>query len=232
MTLADLGKQLKQVHPEYRDVPDASLGKALQAKFSGFYGHVTDEPELDANTVPEAPRTIAIQMAQLANGLRRVVFVARGSKTKIDPADYGVRRITLPSGSYFYDPSAIKPQEIIKAVMTDELADILGSSDKGYGTSSKQQLQGEPQAVVARNATGETAHFALADEESIPEAVDVAEELRPEGGSVSVEPPEVEISHRAGQFEDPPPLPPLVKGLKKPKAGDKWAKPKGPVKVP
>jgi hypothetical protein len=231
-----LGRQLKQIHSEYRDVPDAKLGAALKAKFPEFYGHATDEPDiiggkqgenreriggsrsdLDSATVPETGGTIRLQMQQLAEGLRRVVFIARGSKTKVNPADYGIRKLTLPSGTYLYDPHTIKPQEIMQAVMNDGLADILGSATKGYGAPSKQDLQGQPQAVVARDGTGETSNSALTDQEHMPEAVEAAEELTPAGGSISVEDPSVEIEHR----------------LKKKPRGDRWPKaPQTPVKLP
>lgn len=216
MTTAELGRQLKQVHPEYRDVPDAKLGAALKAKFPGFYDHATDD--LDSSSTPETPRTLAIQLEQLQDGARRVVFVARGSKDKINAADYGMKRITLPPGDFIYDPKAIKPREIIAAVNNHELADILGSATKGYGAPDKTELQGDPMAVVARDADGETANSALTDPEHLEQTIEAAGDVTPQGGAISVEPPHVELEHRTS--------------LGKKRRGHKWPKPNNPVKLP
>lgn len=205
MTHSELGRQLKRVHPQYKNVDDGELGRALIHKFPGFY---PDQPDdLDSGTMPETPRTLAIQIEQLQHGLRRVVFIARGSKTRITPPR-GLKRLTLPSGEFIYDPRAIKPQEIMQAVQEHRLNEILGSVEHGYGAPPKESLQGEPVAVVARDPEGETAHSALTDEAHIPQAAQVAEELKPAGGSVSVEPPQVEVEHR----------------MKHP-AGKRWPKP-------
>lgn len=217
MTIAQLGKQTKAIYPDYADIPDAELGRMIKAKFPGVYGHVAED--MDKGTVPETPKTLALQLGQLADGLRRVVFIARGSKVKVNPADYGARKLILPPGEFIYDPKAIKPKEIIAAVENHELADILGAADGGYGTVDKSQLDGPVQAVVARDADGETANSALTDEAHTDSAIAAAQQLTPAGGSVSVEPPQTEISHR---LESVPP---------KKRRGDRWAKP-GPITIP
>lgn len=216
MTAAELGKQLKRVHPAYADIPDAKLGAALQAKYPGYY-RTDDAGGLDDDTVPEKPRTLAIQLEQLQQGLRRVVFIAKGSKTKINAADYGMRRLTLPSGDYIYDQQAIKPQEIIAAVKNHELNEILGTVENGYGAPPKEDIQGEPIAVVSRDTDGETAHSALTDEQHIPETAEAAQTLTPPGGNLSIEPPHVEIEHRLQDYRP---------------RGKRWPKPNVPVKVP
>ena len=227
-TVSDLGRQLKLVHPEYKNVPDAELGRRLKAKHPGFYDHATEELEsppqktdqngsqlskMDGNTVPETPKTLQIQIDQLQQGLRRVVFIARGAKTRIAPPD-GMRKLTLPSGEYIYDPAHIKPQEILAAIQDHSLNEILGTADSGYGTPAKQDLQEPTTAVVARDADGETSHSALTDEAHAPEAAAAAEELKPEDGSVTFEPPHIELEHRQ-----------TVAPKKKIKAGQRWPKP-------
>jgi hypothetical protein len=121
-----------------------------------------------------------------------------------------MKRLTLPSGDYIYNPRLIKPQEITAAVRNHELSEILGTVDAGYGAPPKEEIQGEPQAVVARDESGETANSALTDQQHLPETVAAAQKLTPPGGSVSVEPPEVELQHRLTAT--------------RPKAGDRWPK--------
>lgn len=214
MTTADLGRQLKAIHhPHYADVPNHQLGLALKSKYPGIYDHIPDG-NLDDNTTPETPKTLQIQLDQLAQGLRRVVMVARGSKLKIDPKEYGARKVLLPPGEFIYDPSAINANEIIAAVRDHTLEQILGTTDKGYGTPDKEDLQGEPMAVVARDQDGETAHSALTDKDHADTAIAAAHDLMPQGGQVTVEPPHLEITHRV-------------------RAGDKWPKkPTQKVKLP
>ena len=122
MTLADLGKQLKLIHPVYADVPDRELGMALQSKYPGFYQ--TDDSESEQPKQGENSRLLS-KMQDLQSGMRRVVFVARGTKDKVEAADYGIKRITLPSGSYFYDPKVIRPQEIMAAIRDHEIGELL-----------------------------------------------------------------------------------------------------------
>ncbi len=67
-------------------------------------------------------------------------------------------------------------------------------------------------AVVSRDTGGETVQGALTDQEHLPDTVDAAQDVTPDGGGISVESPEKEIEHRK-------------------KAG-RWPKPSGKVKLP
>lgn len=217
MTLADLGKHTKSLHPIYSHIPDAELGRLVQKRYPGFFDHAEDEtPDLDSATVPETPRTLAIQLQQLQDGIRRVVFIPRGAQANVNPADIGMKRLTLPSGNYIYNPALIKPQEIKDAIKNHELGEILGSADKGYGSVDKTELQGDPVAVVARDEDGETAHSALTDMDHIQEAIDAAGDVTPPHGNVSVEPPDIEIAHRELAQQEAKP--------KRPTAGRRWPK--------
>jgi hypothetical protein len=237
MTLSQLGKSTKSLHPgAYDSIPDTELGRAVARKFPDFYGHIQEPDEMDAgipsdsdldsNTVPETPRTLAIQLEQLASGLRRVVFIARGSKVRINPADYGARKLPLPAGEFIYDPKAIKPREIISAVANHELAEILGAAQGGYGAPSKDNLDLPVSAVVARDSDGETIHSALTDTRHIKNAVDAASRLTPADGTISSERPEIELAHRLdGISSQAEPLPD-----RRPKAGARWPKPAGSMR--
>lgn len=238
MTVAHLGQQVKRLHPQaYQSVSDHVVGRAMKSRFPGMYEDFADSvspsesgtsakdsrkiPErfpkdIDANTIPETPKTLSIQLDQLKQGIRRVVFIARGSKVHPNPADFGARKLTLPSGEYYYKPDMIRPQEIIKAVANHELNEILGSATEGYGAKSKDDLSGPISAVVSRDGQGNTVHSALADEASSKSAITVANELKPPGGSVSVEHPAKEIANR------------LMAARKN--RGARWPKPQTPKK--
>lgn len=199
MTVAHLGQQVKRLHPQaYQSVSDHVVGRAMKSRFPKVYDHFTDvlPKDMDTNTIPETPRTLSIQLDQLKQGIRRVVFIARGSKVHPNPADFGARKLTLPSGEYYYKQDMIRPQEIIKAVANHELNEILGSATEGYGAPSKQNLQGEPQAVMSKDGDGTVVQGALTDPEHEEQAIHAAQDVTPPGGSVSVEHPAKEIANR------------------------------------
>lgn len=209
MTVDHLGQAVKRLHPAYGHIPDHVLGRAMKRKFAGMYENFADvqTKNLDANTIPETPRTLAIQLDQLKQGIRRVVFIARGSKVHPNPADFGARKLTLPSGEYYYKPDMIRPQEIIKAVANHELNEILGSATEGYGAPNKERLHPPIAAVVAKSKNGDVAHSALTDIDHAGSAIKASEDLTPNGGSVGIENPIQEIKRRI-----------------KPKAGQRWPK--------
>jgi len=112
LTLKELGAQLKLIHPQYKSVPDRELGMTLQAKYPGFY-----------QTEPASK--LESKFDELESGMRRVVFVPRGTKDNPNAADYGMKKLTLPSGTYFYDPQVIRPQEIMAAIRDHDTEELL-----------------------------------------------------------------------------------------------------------
>lgn len=112
LTLKELGAQLKLIHPQYKSVPDRELGMTLQAKYPGFY-----------QTEPASK--LESKFDELESGMRRVVFVPRGTKDNPNAADYGMKKLTLPSGTYFYDPQVIRPQEIMAAIRDHNTEELL-----------------------------------------------------------------------------------------------------------
>jgi hypothetical protein len=124
MTTADLGKQFRALHhPNYSDVSDHNLGLALKSKYPGFYDHIPDSES--ENPKQGGNSRLLSKFSDLQSGMRRVVFVPRGTKDNPNAADYGMKRLTLPSGSYFYDPQVIRPQEIMAAIRDHNTEDLL-----------------------------------------------------------------------------------------------------------
>ena len=112
MTLAQLGAQLKLIHPQYKNDTDREIGKRLQAKYPGFYQ-------------TEPPSKLETKFDELQSGLRRVVFVPRGVKESPDAKEFGIKRLSLPSGQFFYDPQVIRPQEIMAAIRDHDTEELL-----------------------------------------------------------------------------------------------------------
>lgn len=197
MILADLGRQVKELHPgAYQTVDDATLGKAMQRRFPGLYDNFVDKPELNANTIPETPRTLQIQMEQLRDGLRQVVFVARGAKAAIKPELYGAKRHRAPSGDFYFNPKMVKISEIDAAIHNHTLNELLGATHAGYGAPPKEKLQGPVSAVVSRTPEGETIQGALTDAGHQDQTVESAKPVTPVGGSITVEHPAKELVRR------------------------------------
>lgn len=201
MTISELGRHTKTLHPSYAHVPDDVLGRALKSRFPGLYDHATDDAKpaaLDSATIPETPKTLLIQLGQLAAGQRRVVFVARGSKLKINPAQYGAQLHRSPAGDFYFNPKLIKRAEIVAALKDHRLNEILGDADLGYGAPPKQDLEPPVEAVVSRDQQGETVQGALTDPPHEQQSIAAANAITPEGGSVTVEDPATELTHRKG----------------------------------
>jgi hypothetical protein len=120
-----LGKQLKALHhPNYSDVSDYNLGFALKSKYPGFYDHIPDDSESEQPKQGENSRLLS-KLQDLQSGMRRVVFVPRGTKDKVNALDYGMKRLSLPSGTYFYAPQVIRPQEIMAAIRDHDTEELL-----------------------------------------------------------------------------------------------------------
>ena len=139
MTLADLGAQLKLIHPEYKNDPDRELGKRLQAKYPGFY---QTEPASKLET----------KFDDLQSGLRRVVFVPRGTKDNPNAKEFGMKKITLPSGSYFYDPQVIRPQEIMAAIRDHDTEELLAPVAIEEEEMEEAPPEPMPQGMELQNA--------------------------------------------------------------------------------
>jgi 2'-5' RNA ligase len=160
-------------------------------------------PSAALDTVPETPATIATQVEQLQGGLRRVVMLPKGTPLVKRPK--GMQSYQDEGGNtYFYNPTLTNFQQIDQAVQQNRLPELLGATQGGMGAPDKSQIAGPPEAVVAKDAQGETVQAALTDPGNLGPAIAQAQKVTPPGGAVDVEPPEAEIAHR---LEGEPPAP-------------------------
>ena len=148
-------------------------------------------------TVPEKPATMAIQVHQLEQGLRRVVYFPKGTPLMKRPKM--AKALETPEGMFFYDPKTITSGDILRAQEADRLNEILGAADGGMGPQSKDDVErsGDPAvAVVGKSAHGTVAQGTLATRAGIPLTVQQVSKVTPKGGKVSVESPAKTIADR------------------------------------
>jgi hypothetical protein len=204
MTHAELGAHIKALHPQaYGRHPDELVGRAVQKKFAPLYDDVkTSGKDPDSGTVPELPRTLRIQLTQLAEGKRKAVFIPKGSKVKVNPAQYKAVLHRTAAGDVFFNPKLTSHAKIDAAFKNHELNELLGDAQAGYGAPPKQDLQPPVSAVVSRAPDGTVAHGALTDPAHKGTALAVAQHLTPPGGHASVESPDAVVAER--QQPEPP----------------------------
>lgn len=150
-------------------------------------------------TLPEKPGTLLAQIKQLSTGKRRAVMIPRGTAMpiKFRAIPKHLRMIHVPRvGKFLFHPGKIGPKAIRHAVKHNGLTEILGATDGGMGAPDKSELQGQPEAVMAKDATGETVQGTLTDQGSMPETVEQTAKLVPEGGTLDITTPEDEIANR------------------------------------
>jgi hypothetical protein len=154
------------------------------------------------STVPETTSTTQAQIGQLASGDRRAVMFPKGTPLQKRPA--GMKSYQDADGNtYVYNPKLTSQPQIDAAISENRLPELLGATEGGMGAPDKTALAGKPVAVVGRTPEGVTTQATAADKASLPEAVRQTEKLTPPEGTVSVEPPQVEIAKRTEQASKP-----------------------------
>lgn len=163
-------------------------------KFSGKDGTVVEIPlqgDASSSPTPESPDALKHQVEQLENGERRVVMLPPGSAIPERPNN--INQLKTEQGIFFYDSDEISARDIKRAIKFDRLNEILGDKELGYGAPPKQELKGEPVAVVAEDKYGKDLQAVATDEESLPTTIAAAEQVAPK---VRVETPEQALKKR------------------------------------
>jgi len=148
-------------------------------------------------TIPEKPNTMALQVHQLEQGLRRVVYFPKGTPLMKRPKM--AKALETPDGMFFYDPAKITSGDILRAQEAGRLNEILGAADGGMGPQSKTDVErsGSPVvSVVGKSANGTVAQGTLVTRAGIPLTVQQVSKVTPKGGKVSVESPAKTIADR------------------------------------
>lgn len=159
------------------------------------------KPTAETPTVPETPDTIDAQMQQLQAGARKAVMVPAGTKMPSGIPDT-LKTIRVPRvGNFVFDPTELSPREIRRAAKFNRLPEILGAKDGGMGVPDKTELEPPVAAVVGKTPEGVTTQGALTDEANLPAAFEQTAKVTPTDGSVSIVPPEAEVSARLNDPE-------------------------------
>lgn len=146
----------------------------------------------ELETIPETPQTLGAQLEQLKKGERRVVMFPEGSQMP-DRAPAGLKSAySAGVGRFYFDPKAITPKQISKAIETNTLPDILGARFGGMGAPDKSRLQGNVFSVIARNDLGIITQETVTDQANLQRTIAQTQKL----GTVSVETAEETIARR------------------------------------
>lgn len=145
-------------------------------------------------TIPEDRETLRTQLAQLAEGKRRVVMFPR--KTQLMKRPEGMKSYTDEDGNtYIFNPSLTSQAKIDAAIEGNTLPDLLGATHGGMGVPDKSDLR-EAVNVVPKAKDGTAVQSAASDRKHLKRAIKQAKKVTPKGGKVAVEDPAKEIQRR------------------------------------
>lgn len=168
-------------------------------------------PTAAADTTPEHPATIDMQLQQLGQHIRKVVMMPRGTPA---PARYppGIAITSDSYGNvYAYDPGQIKKSAIHRAAKQNKLPEILGSTQLGMGTVDKAALPQNPPVVTAHAPDGTEVQATAASPEALPLTIAATRAVTPPGGRVSIgRAPQVLRGRMYQGVQQPEPLPDLA----------------------
>lgn len=139
-------------------------------------------------TMPESPRTIAIQMQQLGEGIRSTVMIPKGTQ----PPNYSALASNIaiasdPYGNqYLFRKDLIDRTRIESAAKTNKLNEVLGHAQLGLGAPDKSALPPNPHVVSVYAPDGTEVQSVATTPEHLPNTWTAMEALRPPGGYVSL----------------------------------------------
>jgi hypothetical protein len=185
-------------------------------------------PSASMPTVPETPETLGIQFQQLGNQQRRVVMIPKGTEgpgaetypdgTRVTHDEYGNVYVYWPWSPE--NPNGLKSSDIHKAVRENRLPEILGGATMGLGAKDKSNLPPNPPVVTVHSPEGAEVQSTATAPEDVASTVHAAQEVTPEGGTITVQSPEQALSERA-EGAAPPPTPPPPETLAAPEPIEK-----------
>lgn len=143
--------------------------------------------------IPETPETLAAQLAWLAEGKRAAVLLTLGSVLpELDPR-FDV--VNTPHGLIVFDPARVSTHDCLRHAREGTLGELLG-----YGTATKPEGVAT-ECVVIRGADGVEKQSVVVDEETKPDVLAAAHEVKDDGDTVQVEPAEQTITGRLNALQ-------------------------------
>jgi hypothetical protein len=186
--------------------PDFGVAKVVPKGFAkGGYitpPHYTSGGAVDdvGKTIPESPHTIALQRQMLVDGKKAAVLHTSGSSL---PPPEGMAAMHIPDGLLHYNPQMVSPQQIVHAVRSNRLNDVLGLGPYSKDDIFSRIQQGEqPLAVVIRDHGGHEALSSFGTHATADHQISAMKHQVPDGGSIGVEPVEDVLRERVGHFAE------------------------------
>ena len=183
------------------------VAKSITSSISPDFGvekvvppHYTSGGAVDdvGKTIPESPHTIALQRQMLVDGKKAAVLHTSGSSV---PPPEGMAAMHIPDGLLHYNPQMVSPQQIVHAVRSNRLNDVLGLGPYSKDDIFSRLQQGEqPLAVVIRDHGGHEALSSFGTHATAEHQIAAMRHQVPDGGSIGVEPVENVLRERVGQF--------------------------------
>lgn len=152
-------------------------------------------------TLPEAPETLAVQLAWLRAGRRRAVLVTVGAALPALPPECAV--LSTPPGLLVFHPAVVSVQECLDHLAQDTLGLLLG-----YGVPRKPAPSDDNVCVTLRSAGGlEKQAVLVAPEEVAPalfHAALTAAALSDDGDNIHLEHPNTVLNARLRHLQRQP----------------------------
>ena len=175
--------------------PDFGVEKVVPKGFAE--GGAVDDV---GKTIPESPHTIALQRQMLVDGKKAAVLHTSGSSV---PPPEGMAAMHIPDGLLHYNPQMVSPQQIVHAVHSNRLNDVLGLGPYSKDDIFSRLQQGEqPLAVVIRDQGGHEALSSFGTHATAEHQIAAMRHQVPDGGSIGVEPVENVLRERVGHFAE------------------------------
>lgn len=122
MTNADLGKQLKEIHPEYADLTDEQLGAKLVAKYGGIdtaYQFLQSVGQKMQDFAKSATKNVGESPlgTMIGEGIEATANLATGQKTPLKPSKFAQSMTkALMDSQPFNEDGSLNPHKLLAAI--------------------------------------------------------------------------------------------------------------------
>jgi len=130
--------------------------------------------------IPEKVETLKAQLDWLCRGRRAAVYFPQGSV--VLPPPEGMSELKTPKGIFIYNPNLINASEVLAAINTNQIGEILG-----YGIAAKPKLSETIGAVVIRSEDGLEKQAVVVDSKHLTRVFFASLKISDDGDTVQLE---------------------------------------------
>jgi hypothetical protein len=164
-------------------------------------------PSPQDNPTPEPKKVIEAQLQDLADGVRRAVWLPKGQGLGGVATPAGMARYTPAGGILIYDPKALSKQEITKAIKEQRLNDILNMGPTSKVDAQAAEAAGATPAVLqVTKPDGTPVVEAATTSETIDQDAAAMEAQAAPGDTVVARDPAEVIAEREAMVEEESPI--------------------------